>query len=42
MFDKDFDILIDTLFPLDWDKKNYKFNREEKDNVKKLMETFGL
>ena len=31
MFDKDLDILIDTLFPLDWDKKNYKFNREEKD-----------
>ena len=35
MFDKDFekdlDILIDAIFPLDWDKKNYKFNREEKD-----------
>ena len=29
--DKDFDILIDSLFPFDWDKKNYKFNREEKD-----------
>lgn len=29
--DKDLDILIDTFFPLDWDKKNYKFNREEKD-----------
>ena len=31
MFNNDLDILIDTLFPLDWDKKNYKFNREEKD-----------
>ena len=32
MFDKDLDILIDSLFPsFDWDKKNYKFNREEKD-----------
>ncbi len=35
MFDKDFekdlDVLIDAIFPLDWDKKNYKFNREEKD-----------
>lgn len=31
MFDNDFNILIDTLFPLDWDKKTYKFNREEKD-----------
>lgn len=29
--DKDLDILIDAFFPLDWDKKNYKFNREEKD-----------
>ncbi len=28
---KDLDILIDAFFPLDWDKKNYKFNREEKD-----------
>ena len=31
MFDRDIDMLIDTFFPLDWDKKNYKFNREEKD-----------
>ena len=31
MFDEDFNILIDSLFPFDWDKKNYKFNREEKD-----------
>ena len=32
MFDKDFDILIDNLFPqFDWDKKSYKFNRDEKD-----------
>ena len=31
MFDKDFDILIDNLFPFDWDKNSYKFNREEKD-----------
>ncbi len=31
MFDKDLDMLIDTFFPLDWDKKTYKFNREEKD-----------
>lgn len=25
------DLLIDTFFPLDWDKKAYSFNREEKD-----------
>jgi len=32
MFDNDFNILIDTLFPsFDWDKKSYKFNRDEKD-----------
>lgn len=32
MFNNDLDILMDSfLFPLDWDKKNYKFNREEKD-----------
>jgi len=32
MFDRDLDILIDSIFPtFDWDKKNYKFNREEKD-----------
>ena len=31
MFDRDLDMLIDTFFPLDWDKKTYKFNREEKD-----------
>ena len=32
MFDKDLDIFIDSLFPyFDWDRKNYKFNREEKD-----------
>ena len=32
MFNEDFNILIDSLFPsFDWDKKNYKFNREEKD-----------
>ena len=32
MFDKDLDILIDSLFPsFDWDKKSYKFNRDEKD-----------
>lgn len=31
MSNRDFDILIDSLFPFDWDKKNYKFNREEKD-----------
>ena len=30
MFDLD-NILIDTFFPLDWDKKTYKLNREEKD-----------
>lgn len=29
---KEFDILVDNLFnPFDWDKKTYKFNREEKD-----------
>ena len=27
----DLDLLIDTFFPLDWDKKAYSFNREEKD-----------
>ena len=32
MLNEDFNILIDSLFPsFDWDKKNYKFNREEKD-----------
>ena len=31
MFDKDLDILVDSLFPFGWDKKAYKFNREEKD-----------
>jgi HSP20 family molecular chaperone IbpA len=25
------DLLIDSFFPLDWDKKAYSFNREEKD-----------
>lgn len=30
--DNDFDILTDFFFPfLDWDKKSYKFNRDEKD-----------
>ena len=24
-------IFVDSLFPFDWDKKTYKFNREEKD-----------
>lgn len=27
----DLDLLIDTFFPLNWDKKAYSFNREEKD-----------
>lgn len=31
MFDKDLDILVDSLFPFGWDKKAYKFSREEKD-----------
>jgi len=36
MLDRDLDILIDNLVDnmfstIDWDKKNYKFNREEKD-----------
>ena len=30
MFDLD-NIFIDSLFPFDWDKKSYKFNRDEKD-----------
>ena len=30
MFDLD-NIFIDSLFPFDWDKKYYKFNRDEKD-----------
>lgn len=29
--DEDLNVLIDTMFPLDWDKKTYKFNRNEKD-----------
>ena len=33
MFDNDLDILFDSFLSptFDWDKKNYKFNREEKD-----------
>ena len=33
MSNKDLDIFIDSLFPtlFDWDRKNYKFNRDEKD-----------
>jgi HSP20 family molecular chaperone IbpA len=31
MFGKDIDILVDSLFPLDWDRKTYTFNRGEKD-----------
>ena len=30
MFDFDFDDIFTPIL-LDWDKKNYKFNREEKD-----------
>ena len=26
--DEDLNVLIDTMFPLDWDKKTYKFNRK--------------
>ena len=31
MFENELNALIDTMFPLDWDRKSYKFNREEKD-----------
>lgn len=31
MFNNEIEAIIDSMFPLDWDKKSYKFNRDEKD-----------
>lgn len=31
MSDKEINELVDLFFPFDWDKKNYAFNRDEKD-----------